>query len=56
MDDSQLRTPFHCEHDTLYINCQAEKVSEDDDVRLQELGFFVDEFETNYVSYRFGSF
>ena len=30
----------HCEHDVMYVNVLAEKVSEEDKETLKELGFF----------------
>jgi hypothetical protein len=48
--------PTHCEHDILYIcGINEEDVSGDDKTRLDELGFFVDEEEGGFASYRFGS-
>ena len=49
--------PTHCEHDVMYINSDVQKdqMTDDDMVRLEELGFFHnDEFDT-FISYRFGS-
>ncbi len=46
--------PFHCEHDTLYISVDEEKVSAEDKARLDALGFFEDD-TGGFMSYRFGS-
>jgi hypothetical protein len=49
------RNPTHCEHDTLNVDINSEKVSEEDIKRLDELGFFIDEDDNTFSSYRFGS-
>ena len=47
-------SPFSCEHDILYVTCiDPELVSKEDDKKLDELGFFVE--DDVYVSYRYGS-
>lgn len=47
--------PFHCEHDVLTIcGYDADVVSKTDKARLDELGFFVGDFDS-FQSYRFGS-
>jgi len=43
--------PTHCEHDTLWVNIEADKVSEEDKKLLNELGFFED--EEGFASYRY---
>lgn len=52
--------PTHCEHDTLYINPEIcpDKMSFDDRVRVEKLGFFVVEeyCERMFKSSKFGSF
>ena len=55
MDDDQLEYPFQCEHDTLYVNCNAVDVTLEDAFKLDELGFTVEDADL-FVSYRFGSF
>lgn len=48
--------PTACEHDTLYVNCDPEKVSDEDKAILEELGFYPDqELEDCFCSFRFGS-
>lgn len=48
--------PFSCEHDTLYVTCiDPELVLQEDIQKLDELGFFIDEENGGFVSYRFGS-
>lgn len=53
------RWPTHCEHDVLYImEVTADEVSEEDKIRLNELGFHFSEDaggEPGWQSYRFGS-
>ena len=54
------RSPFQCEHDTLYV-CGIEPagVSDADKARLDKLGFFVSgefgEDSLQFVSFRYGS-
>ena len=47
--------PTCCEHDTLYVLCDPEKVSQKDLHRLDALGFIADDAEHGFHSYRFGS-
>jgi hypothetical protein len=48
--------PTHCEHDELTIcGIEPSAVSEEDKHRLDELGFFVDESEDCFMSFKFGS-
>lgn len=48
--------PTHCEHDVLYImGVGKEEVSEEDQKRLDELGFLWDESEDGWFSFKFGS-
>lgn len=48
--------PTHCEHDVLWIcGIQPDQVSEEDKAKLDELGFFVDEDDNHFKSYRYGS-
>lgn len=46
--------PTHCEHDVLHVAVDPELVSDEDKNRLDELGFFEDEFE-GFSSYKFGN-
>lgn len=48
--------PTHCEHDVLTI-CGIEpgEVSEEDIEKLDELGFFVNERECCFQSFKYGS-
>jgi len=54
---SNTDTPTHCEHDTMYVmEVKKEQVSEEDQKRLDELGFFWSEDEDEgYISFWFGS-
>ncbi len=57
-DPEYTHSPTHCEHDVLYIaNVKPDKVSAEDDAKLQELSFFVGNGtgESMYQSFRFGS-
>ncbi len=50
--------PVHCEHDVLTIcDIDHEEVSTADISRLKELGFFIDDDDSEqyFISYRFGS-
>lgn len=47
------RYPTNCNHDELWVNVDANLVSDDDKKRLDELGFFED--EGAFMSYEFGS-
>jgi len=47
--------PFHCEHDVLTVDYDPEVFSKKDIVDLDELGFFIDEEEGNFRSYKYGS-
>ncbi len=46
-------SPFHCEHDTLYVMIEPQIVSVEDKAALRELGFIA--ASDNFVSHRFGS-
>jgi hypothetical protein len=52
-----LRNPTHCQHDTLLImGITQDEVSTEDQVRLDELGFFWSEGEGGcWISFRYGS-
>jgi hypothetical protein len=48
--------PTHCEHDVLTIcGIDPSGVSDEDTAKLDELGFFVDEDDDFFKSYRYGS-
>jgi hypothetical protein len=47
--------PTHCEHDVLYVvDINPQKVSKEDKEQLEELGFFPDEENEGFMSFRFG--
>ena len=49
-------SPCHCEHDELTIcDISPDDVSEEDKAELDKLGFFVDEREECFRSFRYGS-
>ena len=48
-------SPTHCEHDILNVDISAEGVSEEDIKKLDELGFFIDEEDNTFSSFRYGS-
>lgn len=47
--------PTNCSHDQLYVDCDPEKVSEADIIKLDKLGFFVDQELDGFSSYKYGS-
>lgn len=48
--------PTHCEHDCLWIcGIQPSQVSKEDKAKLKKLGFFVDESDDSFKSFRYGS-
>jgi len=48
--------PTNCVHDELVImEIEPENVSGKDKIELEKLGFFVDEEEECFISYKFGS-
>ena len=49
--------PTHCEHGQMYIGCkiELETVSKADIKELDELGFFWDNEDDGFISFRFGS-
>lgn len=47
--------PTHCEHDVLFINIDAKKVSEEDVKKLNLLGFNYSQNYECFISYKFGS-
>jgi hypothetical protein len=50
------KRPTHCEHDVMWISgIEPDNVSEEDKKKLDELGFFVDESDDSFKSYRYGS-
>ena len=50
------RNPTHCSHDQLAImDVDPAEVTDEDKARLDDLGFFVDEDEECFISFRFGS-
>ena len=46
--------PTHCEHDVLQVCIEPDKVSKEDKIELEKLGFDPDD-EYGFKSYRFGS-
>ena len=56
LDDGNECSPTHCEHDELWVvGVNQHDVSEEDHAELEELGFFWDEGDDSYKSFRFGS-
>ncbi len=47
--------PTHCEHDELFVFVDPSLVTPEDLGKLRKLGFFADEGEQCFKSYRFGS-
>ncbi len=56
LKDKNDHCPTHCEHDELWImSVTRDDVSDQDHDRLYELGFYYDEDDESYKSFRFGS-
>jgi hypothetical protein len=56
LDETNDICPTHCEHDELWImGVDPEDVSDADHSELLALGFYVDEYDNSYKSFRFGS-
>ena len=48
--------PTHCEHDVLWIvGIDPTDVSREDTVELERLGFWLDDNDDSFKSFRFGS-
>ena len=47
--------PCNCAHDELFIDIDPEIVSESDKKELDKLGFFVEDEDGGFGSFRFGS-
>lgn len=47
--------PTHCEHDVMYVDIRYSEVSEEDRKELDRLGFFEDDDNDGFKSYRYGS-
>ncbi len=47
--------PTHCEHDKLNVDISADGVSQTDIKELDKLGFFIDEEDNTFSSFKFGS-
>lgn len=48
-------SPTHCEHDEMWVMADPSKFTEEERVKLESLGFFEDEDERSFRSFRFGS-
>lgn len=47
--------PTHCEHDILYVAIQPDIITDEDKKALDKLGFYVDETENLFYSFKYGS-
>jgi len=47
--------PTHCEHDEMWVDIDNEDVSDADIEKLDNLGFFINESEGGFTSFKFGS-
>lgn len=52
---TNAKHPTCCEHDVLYVLVDPTKVSTEDRIRLDALGFHAQEDDNNFYSNRFGS-
>lgn len=48
-------SPFHCEHDTLWVMSDPAAYTDAEIERLDQLGFFADDEDACFKSFRFGS-
>jgi hypothetical protein len=48
-------SPTHCEHDKMYVMIRPDWVSDEDKVKLNELGFNEGDDGEAFTSFRFGS-
>jgi hypothetical protein len=53
--DPANKYPTYCEHDVLHVCGIEGEVSEDDIERLDKLGFFPDDDNNGFMSFRYGS-
>jgi len=51
-----VATPTSCDHDVLYVDCDPDLVDPNDEERLRELSFLVNEEWGCFMSFRFGSY
>lgn len=51
---TEARCPTNCSHDELHVDVDPSIVTSEDMARLDELGFFPNEYD-GFSSYRFGS-
>ena len=47
--------PTNCSHDQLYVAVDPNEVSEADIIKLDELGFFIDQELDGFSSFKYGS-
>lgn len=47
--------PTACEHDVLYLNCDADLVSEEDKSELSKFGFIPSDEFGGFMSFKYGS-
>lgn len=47
--------PTHCEHDVLTVCISPSKVSDEDKAKLDQLGFYTNESDDCFQSFRYGS-
>ncbi|MFD3594327.1 hypothetical protein ACFWU5_16510 [Nocardia sp. NPDC058640] len=48
-------SPFHCEHDQLFVMADDTKFTADEIAQLDEWGFSVNEDDGGFTSFRYGS-
>lgn len=49
------KNPTNCKHDVLNVDISSDKVSNEDIKALDKLGFFIDDEDNTFSSFRFGS-
>lgn len=55
LDGYNKKYPTSCDHDSLYVQVDYKKISQEDINELETLGFIPCEYLGNMVSYRYGS-
>lgn len=50
-----LFSPFHCEHDVLYVCSDYSKYSPEELAKLEGYGFIHNDADNGFMSYRYGS-
>ena len=52
---SKAEFPTGCEHDELYVYVDPSLVSDEDKTKLEELGFYPNDYTDSFISTKYGS-